>query len=208
MKIFDLDGTICESRQVISPEMKEKLSGVGKFIVISGAERPRIERQLDGLPCIIMAQSGNDTDLWKNKLTLEEKMEVFEHINKLDTEWSLKTEDRGCQISYSFIGHAAPMEQKKQFDHTGIIRRRVLKRTPFNSKTLTCSIAGTTCIDYTRKDCTKGKNIERWIKKNKLNKKDCIYYGDKLFKGGNDESVMGIIKTVSVKNPKDLLSKL
>ncbi len=199
-----MDGTICESRQIISKEMKDKLLTLGDITVISGAERPRVEKQLDGLPCNIMAQSGNDTSLWKNLLTEEEKLEVCEHISKIDRDWQRKTQDRGCQISYSFIGHNAPLKHKKQFDPRSQIRKRILKRFPFTSKTLTCVIAGTTCFDYIRKNGTKGENIKRWIKENKLDQKKCKYYGDKLFKGGNDESVIGIIRTIAVKNPQHL----
>ena len=38
--------------------------------------------------------------------------------------------------------------------------------------------------------------------------RESIYFGDMLFPGGNDESVIGVIKTVSVDNPVDTLAKL
>ena len=84
----------------------------------------------------------------------------------------------------------------------------ILKKCPFKSKTLTIKIAGTTCFDYNRKGCLKGDNLKRYMELHKLKKKDCVYYGDALFKGGNDESVLGVMKCVKIKDPQDLLVKL
>lgn len=210
MIIFvDCDNTICESRQKISPKMKKFLSKFPNLIVVGGLNRERLEYQLDGLKCTILAQSGNDTPLWQNKLTDKEDKEIVLHVQKFSNLCNGgMLEYRGCQTSFSFIGHKENIERKKQFDPKQIIRQAILKQHPFKSKTLKVTIAGTTCLDYTKKNGDKGYNIARWIKENKINKKDCVYFGDALFKGGNDESVKGIIKTISVKNPKDLLAKL
>lgn len=210
----DMDGTICKSRQVISKETKEVLSKLPQFAVISGASRQQMEKQLDGLPCLILAQSGNDTDLWQNTLTEKEKKEILEHIDKVK-QWAepyddkvVLLEDRNCQISYSFRGMDAPADYKARFDPDKKLRQFILQEYPFNSETLKCLIGGTTCFDYIRKDGDKGHNIERYIKEKGLIKEDCIYYGDALFPGGNDESVVGIIKCVEVKDPEDLMEKL
>ena len=206
---FDLDGTITESRQKITKEIKDFLSQLPNLIVISGASREQMEYQLDGLKCITLAQSGNDTPLWQNKLSKEEKHEIYKHIFSLD--WCIEPfmiEDRGCQLSPSLIGHKAPTNIKKKFDPDQKIRRKLLKKCPFISRTLICRIAGTTCLDYTRKNGDKGHNLERWIKENKLNKEDCVYFGDALFQGGNDESVLGVMECVEVKDPQDLLVKI
>lgn len=211
MIIFlDMDGTVCESRQKITPAVKAALEAQKcPILVISGASREQMTYQLDGLSCTILAQSGNDTPLWQNKLTLREKNEAVAHYKKFFTTEPIGCmEDRGCQMALSFIGHKANPERKKNFDPKQKIRQAILKQHPFKSKTLTVRIAGTTCLDYTKKNGTKGENIKRWIKHYGLNKKDCIYYGDALFKGGNDESVIGVIKTIAVKDPADLLKKL
>ena len=209
---LDLDGTITESRQDISFEMFGRLSKLGLFndiIVISGAEKNRIEKQLKKLPVdYIMAQSGNETKFWNDKLTREEKEEIYNHVNKIVYIKQDMLDDRGCQVSLSFVGHHADVEEKKQFDPDGLKRIDILKEFPFESETLECRVAGATCLDYTRKNGTKGKNIERLIKHLDWKKEDCIYFGDKLFKGGNDESVIGVIDTVEVANPTELLEKL
>lgn len=207
--IADLDGTLCESRQIISKQMKKKLLSLEPIVVISGAEKERIQLQMDGTPCIIMAQNGNDAPDWQNKLTKKEVKEILNHIASLPMDF---TEDciqnRGCQVSLSFTGHNADISWKKKFDPNKKFRQFVLKQFPFKSKTLVVSIAGTTCLDYNRRGNSKGDNLKRYMKLHGLKKKDCVYYGDNLDKGGNDESVIGIMPTVAVKNPADLLSKL
>lgn len=205
---FDMDGTICPSRQKISKEMKEQLSKLGNIFVISGASREQMEYQLDGLSCTILAQSGNHTPLWENRLTKKEAEEVYKHANKIISVNPNMIEHRGCQIAFSLTGHNAPLEIKGKYDPDRKKRKAILKKYPFKSKTLICRIAGTTCLDYTRKDGTKGKNLQKWIKQNKFKKKDCIYFGDALFKGGNDETVIGVMKTIKVDSPESLLLKL
>lgn len=209
MKFFDLDGTICESRQVISPKMKKKMLSLGEFVVVSGAEKSRIEKQMDGVPCIKMAQNGNETPDWQNTLTKKELKEIFAHIQKIPINFNDDCiHDRGCQVSLSFTGHNADIEWKKKFDPKKKYRNHILRKYPFKSKTLLVRVAGTTCLDYNRKGNLKGDNLKRYMKLHGLKKKDCIYYGDNFTKGGNDESVLGVMKCVRVKSPDDLYKKL
>lgn len=214
MKFFDMDGTITESRQIISKEMKDKLLSLGEqFVVVSGAEKKRIAKQMDGVPCIMMAQNGNDSPDWKNKLSRNEEQEILAHLDKV-SEFSAiplnksTVHHRGCQISFSFTGHDQDIEIKKRFDPHKKYRASVLRKVPFQSKTLIVRIAGTTCFDYNRKGNLKGDNLRRFMKLYNIKKKDCIYYGDNFDKGGNDESVKGVMKCVKVKGPKDLIKKI
>lgn len=210
MKFFDMDGTITESRQIISPKMKKKLLSLKEpFVVVSGAEIPRITKQMDGVKCIMMGQNGNDTPDWQNTLTKKEVAEIYGHIQSLKLHFHQDCiHNRGCQVSLSFTGHHADIELKKVFDPDKKYRKRMLRKFPFKSKTLMVRIAGTTCFDYNRKGSLKGDNLKRYMELHGLKKKDCVYYGDNFDKGGNDESVLGVMKCIKVKNPDDLYKKL
>lgn len=214
IKFFDLDGTICESRQIISSEMKDKLFSLKEsLVVISGAESERIKKQMDGVPCIIMGQNGNDAPEWENKLTDEEEKEIHQHLEKISKVFLYPVDEetthhRGCQISFSFVGHNAEIKCKKRFDPSKKYRNFILKKVPFKSKTLIVRVAGTTCLDYNRKGNLKGDNLKRYMKLHNLNKKDCVYYGDNFDKGGNDESVLGVMECVKVASPQELLKKI
>ena len=210
LKIFDLDGTITESRQIISPQMKKRLLDLKEpFVVISGAEVKRIEKQMDGVPCIKMGQNGNDTPFWQNKLSKKDIREILNHIGKIYPYFPDDCiQNRGCQISLSFIGHSSDIQKKNKFDPRKQLRYKILKQVPFKSKNLLARVAGTTCIDYNKKNNLKGDNLRRYMKLHKINPKDCVYFGDNFSKGGNDESVKGVMKCIPVKNPSDLLKKL
>jgi HAD superfamily hydrolase (TIGR01484 family) len=163
-----------------------------------------------------MGQSGNacidpsGTSLWENKMDWLQKYEVLHYVhgifskklfpfkNKLDL-----VQDRGCQISYSFIGHSEDVSKKEKFDPDKKKRTMVLKKFPFKSKTVEVKIGGTTCFDFYIKGSNKGKNIEILCKKMGWKKNECLYVGDALFKDGNDESVIGIIPTKQVRDPSD-----
>lgn len=214
---FDMDGTICDSKQVIKWNMLKKLNAMPyDIIVISGQSIDHMNSQLATLKGTRMPQSGNIMPMWQYLLSKAEVAEIYAHMAKVRgvfrkyLSWKRTDyiENRGCQISFSFMGHGATYHDKMQFDPVYGKRKEVLKKLPFIHPDLDCTIAGTTCFDYTRKDGKKGNNIQRYIEYMKWNKEDCIYFGDALFKGGNDESVIGVIDTVEVSDPEDLLAKL
>lgn len=213
----DMDGTVTKSKTPISRNMLNVLNKLEQdIIVISGASNTQMDSQLATLRGPRMSQSGNVTDLWLDTLSKGEICEIYAHMNILKNtcnplfNWRRFDfiENRGCQVSLSFIGHNAEYKDKIKFDPDREKRLAALKRNPFNVKSLICKVAGTTCLDYTKKNGTKGKNIERYIKQMGWKKADCVYFGDALFKNGNDESVIGIIDTVDVSNPQDLLIKI
>lgn len=209
---FDLDNTLTESRQQISDDVINTLAHLeGDIVIISGASKEQMQKQLNGFNLdFLLSQSGAQCPFWDYKLSGEEVTEIYSHVDSIldggDT--TDKIQNRGSQIALSLIGHNADINLKKGFDPDGKIRKELLKIHPFESKNLEVRIAGTTCLDYTHKDYTKGKNIARLIKKLGWKKEQCIYFGDAFFGGGNDETVKGVIKTVEVKNPKDLVDKL
>lgn len=221
---FDLDGTLCESRESIKLDQGMALALLQRMgadtIVISGAEKERIQKQLGELEVsYIMAQCGSDTPFWKKKLSERDEIEVWRHITKIqkklkEYDWGKGVEDerfvenRGSQITFSLTGFDCDPKLKKDFDPDTRRRQIILKEIPFFSLNLECKVAGTTSLDYNHKEYTKGKNIKRFIDHLGWKRDECIYFGDRFFPGGNDETVMGVIDCVVVDNPKDFLEKL
>lgn len=221
---FDLDNTLTRSRRAVTPEMAfllGRLAQKHEVIVVSGGSdakqiRPQLGEQLRG-EYWSMGQNGNvcieksGNTLWENKLNWLQKYEVLSYIKAIHASNILPykseddlVEDRGSQISYSFVGHTEKDISKKEcFDPDKIKRAMILKKFPFKSKTIEVKIAGTTCFDFYIKGSHKGKNIAALCKKMGWEKKDCLYVGDALFKNGNDESVIGVIPLKKVRDPKD-----
>lgn len=234
-----MDGTLTESRTVMTKEMIDvidelryaplKDGGVSSdkndIIIVSGAALEQIEKQVPiANICFKMPQNGNDAFgtghefFWSNPLNWLEKHDImywcWEMLHRMKTprdKWIDCIEDRGCQISYSLIGHNAPLEEKKAFDPDGSKRREILEALPFLTVSHTkidVAIGGTTCFDFFREGCNKGANVARMIKEMGWDKEECIYIGDAVFPGGNDESVIGVIETKGVSGPEDTLKLL
>jgi HAD superfamily hydrolase (TIGR01484 family) len=183
------------------------------IIIVSGAHIDQIHHQVRGLPLYRLGQNGNQaidpahTTLWEEVLTDAHTMRIREHIEALTRICTLSIENpddlvehRGAQISYSIIGHHEETAKKKACDPVQEIRRNLLTQVPFDSEDIEVKIGGTTCFDYFMKGRTKGFNIKKLIEYTGWNAHECIYFGDSLFPGGNDETVIGVIDTVAVRD--------
>jgi phosphomannomutase len=74
-------------------------------------------------------------------------------------------------------------------------RDALIEKIPFVSDELIVKIGGSTSFDYIHKDRHKGTNVAKLISHKGWDKDECVYFGDGLFPGGNDEAVIGIIDT-------------
>ncbi|MCA9354423.1 MAG: HAD-IIB family hydrolase [Candidatus Kaiserbacteria bacterium] len=219
---FDMDKTIAPARQPILPEMFELLSSLPQDIVIvSGQDVEKIKWQSNNLHAVVLGQNGNhavDVDgaeLWNVPLDESHRAEIMAHIdaivNILDHDLNLEwdpIEDRGAQITFSPIGNTAPVEVKMTYDPDRKKRDALIEKVPFESNDLVVKIGGSTSFDYIHKDRHKGTNVQKLIDLKGWDKNDCVYYGDGLYPGGNDEAVIGVIETVSVEDHLDTYTKL
>jgi len=219
---FDMDQTLTPSRQEILPEMLGLVSSLPTTItIVSGSTVEQIGRQIKDLSANRLGQNGNHAvshqgeDWWYEPLTDQHTAEIMSHIealvslldHDLNHEWD-PIEHRGAQITFSPIGNTAPVEHKKSYDPDRMKREALLKAVPFQSEEIIIKIGGSTSFDYLHKDKHKGRNIERLIKQQNWNTDECIYFGDGLFPGGNDEAVIGVIETVPVENHYETYKKL
>lgn len=219
---FDLDGTLTRSRSLVAPEMKEVFEKLEQdTMVISGAQLSQMNKQIGDLTVDYkMGQNGNhtykgDTEIWKNELNKEERAEIMAHIKWVEDtrDWVVKDpnnliEDRGSQISYSFLGHDEDVRLKEIFDPGGSLRTKKLEENPHPLLHTDVKVGGTTCFDYFKKNSHKGTNVARLIKEQGWNKDECIYFGDALYPGGNDEAVLGVIDIQKVEDENDTLKIL
>ena len=226
---FDMDGTLTKSQSQIEAEMEKLVISLiesGRdVIVVSGQTYPRIRKQVGGKllagRIYALAQNGNNLQdkggvtIWNNTLTAENKAEISKHINSIrenfrdifeGTDENDLVQDRGCQIAFSLLGHNADLSRKRRFDPDGSRRQEILKRFPLISSRVEVKIGGTTTFDYFEKDKNKGANVRQMIEKMNWKPEDCVYVGDALFEGGNDESVKDIIDTHEVNSPEDTIS--
>ncbi|MCR4285637.1 MAG: HAD-IIB family hydrolase [Candidatus Kaiserbacteria bacterium] len=206
---FDMDKTVAPARQPILSDMYEFLSSLShSIIIVSGQEVSKIDWQSNSLPAIRLGQNGNHaveidgTELWNIPLEKHHEEEILSHINTLKTlidhdirdEWT-PIEIRGSQITFSPIGNTAPVDIKMSYDPDRMKRDALIAKAPFISEELIVKIGGSTSFDYIHKDRHKGTNVAKLIEYKGWDKDECVYFGDGLFPGGNDEAVIGVIDT-------------
>lgn len=219
---FDLDKTVAPPRQPMLPQMHDLLSSFScDIVIVSGQEVDKIKWQSNELDAIRLGQNGNHatesdgTLLWHFPLEDSHREEILAHIKELmnvieheiNHDWQ-PIEDRGAQITFSPIGNTAPVEVKKVYDPDCKKRNDLLAQVPFVSDELIVKIGGSTSLDYIHKDRHKGTNVQKLIDHKGWDKSDCIYFGDGLYPGGNDEAVIGVIETILVDDHHDTYRRL
>lgn len=219
---FDMDLTVAPPRQPMLPPMYDLLTSLPQSVaIVSGSTVEQIATQTHNLPAFTLGQNGNhatdieNNELWHSTLQERHREEILAHIaaikalldHELNEDWN-PIEDRGAQITFSPIGNTAPVELKMVYDPDRKKREALMKAVPFESEDLVVKIGGSTSLDYIHKDRHKGTNVARLIEHMGWEKADCVYFGDGLYPGGNDEAVIGVIDTVLVENHLDCYDKL
>lgn len=220
---FDMDLTIAPPREPMLPAMHERLTSLPHdIVVVTGSLADQISFQTHQLPALYLAVNGNHAmdvngnELWRNPdLDETHRDEIYAHIEKitaqldheLNSEWH-PIEDRGAQITFSPIGNRAPVEQKRTYDPDRKKRETWLADIPFLSDDIMVKIGGSTSFDYIHKERHKGANVRKLIEHMGWNTSDCVYFGDGLYPGGNDEVVIGVVDTVPVQDHHDTYQQL
>ncbi|MCF7815965.1 MAG: HAD-IIB family hydrolase [Candidatus Pacebacteria bacterium] len=206
---FDMDDTISASRTPMEDEILAFYTSLPHdIIIVSGAQVSQIDIQIRNLPAFRLGQNGNQAvdpqnqQLWTELLNEDHTKTILDHVNKIRSKYVAEIRDhedlvehRGAQIGYSLIGHNEDLCRKRTCDPDKSVRQSLLRDIPFESDEIEVRIGGTTCFDYFQKGRHKGYNVNRLIEEMGWEKDNCIYFGDALFPGGNDETVIGVIET-------------
>lgn len=206
--IFDLDGTLAESKSALDEEMAqllESLFQVVKVAVISGGDWSQFEKQvlshitahenLSLLPtCGTKYYQYKEEwkQLYAENFSTEEKTKILTQLNKIvkdlppERTWGEQIEDRGSQITFSGLGQDAPHEVKKNWD-PDFAKRKVIKEAL--DKVIpgfSVRMGGETSIDITKPGIDKAYGIQKLHQTLNIAIKDMLFIGDALFEGGND----------------------
>ena len=231
--VADVDETICETCQPISEEMANKINDTiqkgYQWAFISGTDHQNLQKMLSKITedHHILATTGTNyvkikkkqsTTIYNLAITNDEKKEITNAFEKLITHFNIKShttkedqlQDRDSQITLSAIGRNANIEAKKQYDPDGIKRKewigylkQHLSETKYDFK-----IGGTTSIDVTKKGLDKAWGIQQFASHHNILLSDILFFGDKIYPGGNDYPATKVVDCISVKSPQDTLNKL
>jgi len=216
--IFDLDGTLTESKSGIDGEMSDlltKLLTEKEVAVISGGAYEQFERQLleriscpkESLRRLYLFPTCSTSfyryttgwaKVYEEALLPEEKNKIFQAFEKALTEASFRLpektygkpiEDRKTQVTYSALGQKAPTEEKRAWDPDNKKRQELKQSLEKYIPEFEIRLGGTTSIDVTRKGIDKAYGISQIGKYLCITRGEMLFIGDALFEGGNDYAV-------------------
>jgi phosphomannomutase len=229
--IFDLDGTLAESKLPLDSEMATllvKLLDIVKVAVISGGAWPQFQEQvlsylpedkrlkdLSLLPTCgtkYYRYDGAWQKLYSEDFKADEKEKI---IDGLDTaidqsgfraakHWGDLIEDRDSQITFSALGQEAPLEEKKKWDPDFKKREKIKEILKPLIPTFSIQLGGATSIDITRPGIDKAYGVKKLQETLGIAIVDMIFVGDALFPGGNDYPAKqaGVV-SIAVRDPHE-----
>jgi phosphomannomutase len=211
--VFDLDGTLAESKSTLDAEMAALLTtllGTVKVAVISGGDWPQFEKQvvsklpqdehLDNLSLLptcgtkFYQHAAGWKKLYSEDFTPAQRDKIIASLNKVRGEagfaaaktWGEVIEDRGSQITFSALGQHAPIEEKKKWDPDFARRQKMKALLDPLIPGFSVNLGGTTSIDITKPGIDKAYGIRKLRDTLGIAIADMIFIGDAVFPGGND----------------------
>jgi HAD superfamily hydrolase (TIGR01484 family) len=229
--VYDLDGTLAESKSSVDSRMAgllHDLLGVVKVAVISGGDWPQFEKQvlshlphderlanLSLLPTCgtkFFRYSGEWKKLYSEDFSAAQKTKITESLKqavaaagfKADKVWGEVIEDRGSQITFSALGQQAPLEEKDKWDPDYAKRKKIKLLLDPLIPDFSVRIGGATSIDVTKPGIDKAYGIGKLRDVLGIPIKQMVYIGDALFVGGNDYPAeqAGVV-SIAVRGPNE-----
>ena len=231
--VFDLDGTLAESKQRVQADMGELFSQLLKKIpvaVMSGAGFTQFETQFfpalpadthlerlyifpDNAAQCFLHVNGAWRPQYDNQFAQSERDRITGEIEAALQEgllelppkiWGAQIEDRGAEITFSALGQEAPLEEKEKWDRTREKRRPLYEALLKRLPEFSVALNATTSIDITRKGINKAYGIKRLVELTGISLAEMLYVGDALDEGGNDAVVIGTgVRTHAVFGPRE-----
>ena len=207
--VFDLDGTLAESKSALDAEMATLLSallGVVRVAIISGGDWPQFEKQ-------VLANLPHDESLKHLFLIPTDGTKFYQYKTGWEKLYSedftagekeKQMEDRGSQITWSALGQQAPLEEKKKWDPDFAKRQQIKAILSPSIPEFSVGLGGTTSIDVTKPGIDKAYGIGKLRDILGIAIDEMIYIGDALFAGGNDYPARktGVV-CIQVRDPEE-----
>jgi phosphomannomutase len=229
--VFDLDGTLAESKAAVDAEMAallhRLLAAVG-VAVLSGGDWPQFQEQLlSNLPrdprlarlsllptcgTKLFQYDGDWQKRYSDDLASGEKARIVEALEAAiaragfaaEKLWGETIEDRGSQITYSALGQEAPLDAKLKWDPLLFKRKQIKSILDGLLPDYSVRLGGTTSIDVTRPGIDKAYGVRKLRDLLGVSLAEMLFVGDALFEGGNDHPVLkaGVV-SIAVRDPDE-----
>lgn len=213
LMVFDLDGTLAQSKAALDSEMASLLRdllNIVKVAIISGGNWPQFEKQilsnlahdsrlkdLSLLPTCgtkFFQYESSWKELYSEDFTADEKKKIIDSLKKVIAlshfktagPWGEVIEDRGSQVTYSALGQQAPIAEKQKWDPDFAKRKAMKEQLDEMMPEFSVRLGGTTSIDITQHGIDKAYGIHKLKDTLSIAIDEMMFVGDALFPGGND----------------------
>jgi phosphomannomutase len=229
--VFDLDGTLAESKSSLDAQMSallHDLLGIVKVAVISGGDWPQFQEQLlSNLPQDEFLQNlsllptcgtkfyqyaGVWKKIYEEDFTTDQREKILSSLKKalgvadfkIEKVWGEQIEDRGSQITFSALGQQAPLEEKLKWDPDLTKRKKIKAILDKSIPEFSVRTGGSTSVDITKPGIDKAYGIRKLRDLLGISLKEMIFIGDALYVGGNDYPAeqAGVV-SIPVKDPNE-----
>lgn len=217
--MFDLDGTLAESKQPITTPMAELLARLleeTRVAVISGGALPQFLKQIVAefpkgvhlsnfylLPTsgasLYEYDAGDWKKIYEERLSEKEAQNIETVLREAATALGLidfsqpaygeRIEYRGAQVTLSALGQQAPIDEKKAWDPDHAKRNALHTYVKERLPEYSVRVGGSTSVDITKQGIDKAYGVRKLCERIGIKESETLYVGDELQAGGNDEAV-------------------
>jgi phosphomannomutase len=229
--VFDLDGTLAESKSSLRPEIAGLLGELLSFMkvaVISGGAWEQFESQLlakllndDHFKNLFLLPTcgtqfyryvGHWEKIYSEDLSDDEQKKIIDSLQKamdqsgikVEKIWGEAIENRGSQITLSVLGQLAPLSAKESWDPDFKKRKVITGLLEPMLPNFSIRMGGTTSIDVTKPGIDKAYGIKKLRDHLDIPLKEMLFAGDAIFPGGNDYPAQEVgVDSILVRDTKE-----
>ena len=207
---MDLDGTLTQHKQPMSPRCRETLVKLGekyKLMMVGAGQVYRIFNQMEHFPIDIIGNYGlqyatynpdtKDLDMQRNETlptadreTIERKVTALreKHGFTAFAGDNVEYHPSGC-LTFPILGTKAVQADKLAFDPDRSKRRKIYAEVCEAFSDYCVFVGGSSSFDMAPKPYNKFFALDLYCKEHGLAHENVLFIGDDYGTGGNDESV-------------------
>ena len=207
---MDLDGTLTQHKQPMSPRCRETLVKLGeryKLMMVGAGQVMRIFNQMEHFPIDIIGNYGlqyatynsqtKDLDMQRNetlpqgdKAVIEQRVTMLreKHGYTVFAGDNVEYHPSGC-LTFPILGTKAVQADKLAFDPDRSKRRKIYAEVCETFPEYCVFVGGSSSFDMAPKPYNKYYALDLYCRENGLAHDEVLFIGDDYGTGGNDESV-------------------
>ena len=207
---MDLDGTLTQHKQPMSPRCRQTLVKLGeryKLMMVGAGQVMRIFNQMEQFPIDVIGNYGlqyatynpetKQLDMQRDeKLPQGDKAVIEQRVTMLREKHGYTTfagdnveyHPSGC-LTFPILGTKAVQADKLAFDPDRAKRRKIYAEVCETFPEYCVFVGGSSSFDMAPKPYNKFYALDLYCKENGLAHENVLFIGDDYGTGGNDESV-------------------